>query len=229
MSSGDVGKRIRIARQKQTPLRIVDLARLVGVSHARLSNWERGLHDPPYEITQQIATALKISVDWLLGENVPMTDPKAEGAPVYRHGIRQVPIYGAISAGVASSNQSGDVIEWFAMMDWGGDFERWGRIVDGFSMEPDLQPGYFAIFEDRRAEVGHIVHAFHDGEDTVKQYRRLKERAMLVPTNPDYDVVDGESWHIKGVCVALAYKDDDGATVLKEYRFGMRPRAQRPL
>jgi transcriptional regulator with XRE-family HTH domain len=231
MATGDIGKRVRIAREAMPGnVRIADLARILGISHGRLSNWERGKHDPSSEDLPKIAEAMDISLDWLIGEPVPMRAlDRNKEKPVYREGIRHIPIYGAISAGNPSCSQA-DVIEWFAMMDWGNDFKRWGRIISGFSMDPDLQPGWFAIFEDRQAESGHIVHAFDDGEDTVKQYRLDQDRnPLLVPTNVEYEILDGKRWNIKGVCIAVVYKDVDGATVLKEYAFGMRPRNPRSI
>jgi transcriptional regulator with XRE-family HTH domain len=232
MSTGDIGRRVRVAREAMPGnVRIADLARSLGISHGRLSNWERGMHDPGLEELSKIAEVTDVSIDWLVGEPVPMRvfDAQKKAKPVYREGIRHIPIYGPISAGNPSSSHD-EAIEWFAMMDWGTEFKRWGRIISGFSMEPDLHPGWFAIFEDRQPESGHIVHAFDSGEDTVKQYRLDQDRnPLLVPTNPEYEIIDAKSWNVKGVCIAVAYKDIDGATVLKEYSYGMRPRISRVI
>lgn len=110
------------------------------------------------------------------------------------------------------------------MREWGGDFERWGRVVEGFSMEPYLRAGDFAIFENRQWEPGHAVHAYDDGEDTVKVAKRVKGVLRLYPTNPDYEPIDAESWHVKGVCIAVYREESDGETILREFRNGLRPK-----
>lgn len=208
-------------------MRIADLARRLDVDHGRLSNWERGKHDPPYEYVLKIAETLGVNVDWLLGEKVPMADPsRGTHQPIYRAGIRHIPVYGSISAGNPGHNAN-DAIEWYEMREWGNEFERWGRLIDGWSMEPHLLAGDLAIFEDRRWEVGHVVHAYRDGEDTVKQARKINGHLCLCPTSLDYDKIDGEEWQIRGVCIAYVRKESDGSTTLREYPHGMRPKLDR--
>lgn len=226
VAAGDVGKRVREARKAygDGTMRTADLAKSIGVDQRRLGNWERGQHDPPHEMVQKIADALSLNPEWLYGETVPMKDPtRKEHKPILRGGVRWVPIYGAISAGPPSSNQ-GDILEWYEMRDWGGDFDRWGRVVEGFSMEPYLEAGDWAIFENRQWEPGHVVHAYHDGSDTIKQVRKVEGRPTLYPCNSEYDPIDAASWHVKGVCVAYVRREPDGSTTLREYPQGMRPK-----
>jgi transcriptional regulator with XRE-family HTH domain len=225
MARGDIGLRVRQAREAfPGRMRIIDLAAKLGISHARLSNWERGEHDPPPEYIERIAQTLRVNIGWLLGDAVPMIDSTASFIkPVHRAGSRIVPIYGAISAG-KPEHMTSDAIEFYEMVEWGGDFERWGRVVDGWSMEPHLTAGDWAIFENRRWEPGHVVHAYRDGEDTVKQVRFINGVLTLCPTNPDYEAFDGRDWHIKGVCIALVRMEQDGGQTLRQYVHGMRPR-----
>ena len=200
-------------------MRPVDLARLIGVSSQRLSNWESGDHDPPYELIEALARATAVSIDWLLGESVPMRNPQQ--IPVRNAGLRMVPVFGSITAGVAAMNAN-DAVEWIDVKDWGGDRERWGRIVDGASMEPELVSGDIVIFEDREWDVGHVVHAFDAGRDTIKCVRRVEGRLILAPTNPEYEPIDAESWHIKGVAIIRIRKEARGVTTTTEYAHGMR-------
>jgi transcriptional regulator with XRE-family HTH domain len=227
MARGDIGLRVRQAREAfPGRMSIIDLAERLGISHGRLSNWERGEHDPPPELIERIAQILRVNIEWLLGDPVPMHDPTAGiTKPVHRAGSRIVPIFGAISAG-KPAHMISDAVEYYEMVEWGGDFERWGRIVDGWSMEPHLTAGDWAIFENRRWEPGHIVHAYRDGEDTVKQVRFFNGVLTLCPTNEGYDQVDGRDWHIKGVCIGLVRMEPDGAQTLRQYPHGMRPKVQ---
>lgn len=213
MAKRGVGERLRKAMDEKPGGRIrpTDLARQLSetvgekITPQRLGNWLNDDKEPSTnKILEAMADILDVNVDWLIGENIPMRDPtKKLQRPVYRTGTRWVPIYGAISAGSPASNQ-GDVVEWLEMREWGGDFERWGRVVEGFSMEPYLRAGDFAIFENRQWEPGHAVHAYDDGEDTVKVAKRVKGVLRLYPTNPDYEPIDAESWHVKGVCASLS-------------------------
>lgn len=226
VAAGDIGRRVREARKAYGDgnMRIADLARRLDLDHGRVSNWERGQHDPPYDMILRIADALDVSVDWLMGEPVPMRDPASSRMkPIARAGTRWIPVFGGIAAGSPTSN-TGEAVDWYEMRDWGGDFERWGRVVDGFSMEPFLEAGDMAIFENRQWEPGHIVHAYNDGEDTVKQIRRIEGRLTLCPTNPEYEPIDAESWHVKGVCIAYVRHEDDGGMTLREYKNGYRPK-----
>lgn len=232
---GDIGKRVREARRSMAgEVRIADLARILKIDHGRLSNWERGQHDPPTEMLSQIADATGVQLEWLVGEPVPMRDPTRHLEAVADLVTPiMVPVYGAITAGMPAVSHS-EVIEWVRIFDrgGGGEFRYWGRPIIGSSMEPDLDEKLkmIAVFDNRRPEPGHIVHAFDDGEDTVKQYRRTHDGIpLLVPTNPEFDIMDGRKWNIKGVCCALVYRDLDGGEVLKEYPNGMRPFRQRTI
>lgn len=224
---GEVGKRIKAARESllPAPMKQTDLAERLRVSQARLSNWERGEHDPQLEYVLRAAKVLGVSVDWLMGEDVPMRE-SSQQVFVYRSGYRFVPVKGNIAAGSPATSYAD--VDWIEIKDWGGDLERWGRIIDGFSMASldnspdDLQPGDIAVFEDRRPEFGHIVHAFDDGSDTVKALRNVRGGTELWPINPSYDPITGDGWHIKGVVVMRIRKREQGILETVEYPHGMR-------
>lgn len=226
---GGVGTRIREARLGviPAPMKQTDLAHRLGVSQARLSNWERGDHDPPLEYVLGAARALGVSVDWLMGEDVPMRESR-HSVQVYRGGNRFIPVKGAIAAGMPACSEAD--IDWIEIRDWGGDLERWGRVIDGFSMTSDeaatddLQPGDIAVFEDRRAEFGHIVHAFSDGRDTVKALRNVHGDVELWPINPRYEPLDAEGWRVKGVVVMRIRRREQGIVETVEFPHGMRHR-----
>jgi repressor LexA len=222
-----IGKRIKRAREtlQPAPMKQTDLAARLGVSQARLSNWERGEHEPQLEYVIEAAKVLNVGLEWLLGEETPMRDP-GKNVPVVRTGFRFIPVKGAITAGMPATTDAD--VDWIEVKDWGGDLQRWGRVIDGFSMtsdkhDPDdLQPGDVAIFEDRRAELGHIVHAFSDGADTVKVLRRIQNRIQLWPINPDYEPIEGEGWRTKGVVVMRIRNREHGIVETVEYPHGMR-------
>lgn len=141
--------------------------------------------------------------------------------PIFRRGTKFIPLYHGLAAGLPGSSE-GDV-EYLEVMDWGNQFERWGRIIEGFSMEPTINPGEIVVFEDRRPEHSHIVHAFKSGEDVCKVYWRDSTGAWLKSINPAYEDIPIEGWTIKGVAVQRIIKEDDGL-LTKDYNHGMRHR-----
>ena len=62
----DIGKRIRAAREASC-MSAKDLAEKIDVSPTRLSNWETGVNRPMADHIVQIADALGVSTDTLLG------------------------------------------------------------------------------------------------------------------------------------------------------------------
>ena len=144
--------------------------------------------------------------------------------PLFRRGTKFIPLYSGLQAGSPGAAE-GDV-EYLEVMDWGNHFERWGRIIEGFSMEPFINPGEIIVFEDRRPEHSHIVHAFKSGEDVCKVYWKGDGAAKLRSINPAYEDIDAAGWTIKGVAVQRIIKEDDGA-MTKDFNHGMRHRFEK--
>lgn len=221
-----------MARSEHRPFPVAQgqLAERIGVSQARLSNWERGLHAPTLDQIRKIADALAVDSEWLRTGAGSPTQPELslDAVGIDRANVRFVPVHGAITAGVPADHLS-QVVEYIEMKDWGGHFERWGRIIEGDSMEPDLLPGDIVVLEDRRWEPGHVVHAFDKGEDTIKVAAQDKSGVWLLPINPDYAPIDAQSWHVKGVCVAYVRREPGGAVLTREFPNGMKPRLLRAI
>jgi hypothetical protein len=126
--------------------------------------------------------------------------PIEANVEMQRGGARYIPVYMAgISAGPPSAGDAS--VDWIEVLDWGGDFERWGRPVSGSSMSELLQPGDIAVFENSKYENGDVVHVFKDGEDMVKCVRGEGVDAMLYSFNEDYAPVSASGWTVKGRCV----------------------------
>ena len=64
-------------------------------------------------------------------------------------------------------------------------------LVSGVSMDTDLSEGDLLVV-DRSLDPqdGKIAVCFVDGEFTVKKIRIEKDRCLLVPSNPDYPVIE---------------------------------------
>lgn len=62
----------------------VDLATILNVSQATLSNWERGIHDPDNEALSQLAKFFNCSIDYLLMNSDLRKVPALEDLMVYQ-------------------------------------------------------------------------------------------------------------------------------------------------
>lgn len=150
----------------------------------------------------------------------------AEVVPIARSGHRMVPIFGAITAGMPAHTPA-DAVEWEEMPEWGGDFERWGRVITGDSMVDEFEEGDIAVFENRRHEPGHGVHAYCNGEDTFKIFRLVDGMPQLWPINPAYEPIpvlmaDGQlNWKVKGVCIRRIRRLSRGVRDIREYPHGL--------
>jgi SOS-response transcriptional repressor LexA len=205
-----------------------DFARDLGVTTDVVSNLVRGITRLKGE--RRITAARLLHVDPVVFSQKQTPIPAAksyeqgirkEEVPVAPTGHRHVPIYGALAAGAMSYTYS-DVVDWELMPEWGGDFERWGRIVSGSSMEPEFEEGDIVIFENRRHEDGHAVHAFAEGEDTFKIYSRTKDGERLEPLNPAFDALEAKQYQIKGIAIRRIRKGMKGVRDIREYPYGFR-------
>lgn len=188
------------------------LASRVETSHVSVGQWLSGTARPRDQGVWR--RMLAVLADY---------ERDAQGQPgvsVERLGLRQIPVYPGLSAGVPNTLQSD--VSMIEMKDWGSTNERWGRIVDGSSMEPYLLPGDIAVFEDRQWEPNHVVHVYDGGTDSVKIARGRGNSAQLVPANPHYDPIPAAGMNIRGVCVARIRKGPNSEVTTTEYPYGMR-------
>lgn len=226
------GDNIRKIRQQRgySQQKLADLAH---VGRSAIAQYERLRNEPPIEVLRKLADGLGVKTVDLLDLKVedgmvkePVTEYRNRSnlgpeVPVARVGFRFVPIYGAITAGLPASNYS-DVLEWHEMPEWGGDFERWGRVIEGDSMTPEFEEDDVAIFENRQWRSGDGVHAFKDGEDVFKIAWKEGDRVLLRPTNREHPDIDAEGWQIKGVCIRRLRKFDKGVRDTREYVNGFK-------
>jgi len=184
----------------------------IGRSHVVVSSWLRGESRPrDPKVYSRMLEEIKAYEKAQLSIGKPLR--------VRAAGVIYVPMYTGISAGVPSASFSD--VEEIAIVDNGSGLEKWARVVDGMSMYPLLEPGDIAIFEAREPESYNVVHAFDDGEDAVKVMVR-GSKPELRPVNPDYPVLDGRKYSVKGVLIQRIRKGVNGETHTSTYPHGMR-------
>jgi hypothetical protein len=113
-------------------------------------------------------------------------------------------------------------LDYEEVLDWGNDFQRWGRIINGYSMAKMLLPGDIAVFEDRRFETGDVVHAYKDGEDCVKAIRGNGEAVALYSFNEDYEPFSAIGWKAKSVLVQRIRRGSYGVKSLVDFPHGLK-------
>jgi transcriptional regulator with XRE-family HTH domain len=228
VATGDNIRKLR----KELHLSQQQLADKSGVGRSAIAQYEAGRNEPPLDVARKLAEVLNVSPAELLDLSspqnlglakmtpVPYTNLGRE-VPVARTGFRFVPIYGAITAGLPSASYS-DVLDWIELPEWGGDFQRWGRVIEGESMAPEFEPEDVAIFEERQWVHGDGVHAFKDGEDVFKIAWVENGKTTLRPINPGFPDIDAKGWKIKGVCIKRVREQGRGVTDTRDYRSGFK-------
>ena len=234
MPVGDVGRRIRQAREalRPAPPPQAWLAEQLDVSQPRLSNWERGKHDPPFRYVERAAVVLNVSVDWLLG-NVSTSVP--EQTPVV--GPPRIPVayppqrmrYAGV---VPAGSQWGDPLASEEFVDVDARYyhaKRFATTIAGESCWPALQQGDTAIWHmDPAPPQGTIILAQRrpDCGCTVKQLSFDDTgRPLLVPVNPNYEAPpNGDGWSVIARLVAVFW-NVDGQEITVYNPAGVRARA----
>lgn len=165
------------------------LADQIGSTHTTLGSIIAGQTKNPRD-PHVIDRALEVLADIPKNRKRIATMPKQ---------LRSIPVYTTIMAGEPGYYDAD--VDYEEIPEWGGEFQRWGRVVQGESMEPILRSGDIVIFEDRQHDSGAVVHAFSAGTDCIKCFRMVNGEPRLVSFNPDGPEFSGKEWNVKGVCV----------------------------
>ena len=72
--------RIRELR-KEKGLTMKELGRKIGLAESTVSLYERGLHEPDHDTLRSLSAIFSVTVDYLLGNDVPAQVPAQEKAP----------------------------------------------------------------------------------------------------------------------------------------------------
>ena len=169
-------KNIFAERMRQTMflkgIRQAELVDKTGIDKGSLSSYVNGRYMPNADKIAKIATALGVSVNFLLGK---------EEIPIAKFTLPQfhdVPVLGSVAAGTPILAQE-DVIGTVMT-----DKNVFALKVKGDSMSPRIMDGDIVLVRQQdAAEDGDLVIAEIDGEATCKVLKRSHGSVMLVPFN----------------------------------------------
>jgi len=187
------------------------LAKRLGINHTSINSWLSldGSRPRDPRVYDQMIDLLE-------------TLGKAERTvEMRRAGVRTIPIYAGIPAGNPTANNMD--LDYEEVLDWGNDFERWGRTIEGYSMAEILLPRDIVVFENRRHENGDVVQAYnHDGNDCVKAWRETSDGEMLCSFNEDFAAFSAEGYKAKGVLVQRIRYGSYGTRTVTDFPHGLK-------
>lgn len=197
-----------------SPLSDTDLAAKLKVSKQTLSAWRCGTRSPKEPTIIALAQYFGVSVEWLMGFDVPMKAENTAALPAGALPImtQRVPMLGTIRAGeptFADSDfesyvETGASVRCDFALRVVGDSMINARILDG-----DI---VFIRRQDTVAE-GEIAAVLIDDETTLKRVRFLPgNMLMLQPENPKYPPIyaggPDETRNIRILGKAVAFQSD---------------------
>lgn len=211
-----------------------EFARNMEVSPHKVSYWTRGITRLKGEERRQALSLLDASEEDLTPSVYQSEEANKASSGTDRNnlgpdiaieddGYEEVPVYGALSAGAMEYTDSDVVTTVKIPRRKNKQHKIWGRFVRGRSMEDEFQDGDIVIFESRPHEDGHAVHAFAEGDDAFKVYRKTAEGERLAPTNPDFDTLPAREYNIAGIAMYRVRTEKDYVDI-RMYTGGYRAR-----
>lgn len=162
-----------------------ELSRRTGIPEGTISQYKKGLYEPKQKKLHVIAETLGVSVDWLMGYNVPMTLSKEQVKE-----RKWIPVLGTVRAGIPIEAVE-NIIDYEEISE---DMARQGEFfalqIKGDSMEPKISEGDVVIVRKQSdVDSGNIAIVLVNGEEaTIKKIQKFDGGINLIPSNPSYDV-----------------------------------------
>ena len=164
-----------------------ELAKVMGVSSSAVGMWEIGRNEPDYKTLKRLADFFDVSIDYLLGKTDDPTPPqkRLEDYPWYVE-LRPIPVYNGASAGdIGTFPDDRNIVMWISVPKKGPG--KYGVIVHGDSMEPDIKDGDIVVIDpDVAIDNGSKVIVIIDGQAYVKKIYFQDNVIVLQSLNPRY-------------------------------------------
>lgn len=177
-----IGDRVKELR-KQLSLTQKDLAEKLGLkSQTTIAAIEKNKNNPSNDLLMRMADLFKVSTDFLLGKEAPIT--ASEALSVTAHDFISVPIVGAVRAGLpilATENIESSISLPSTMIN--KNKEYFALKIKGDSMNLEFQDGSIIIVEKtnivNNGEIGVVL--IDSCEATVKKIIMNKNMITLIP------------------------------------------------
>lgn len=147
-----------------------ELCKRTGIGKSAMSQYMSGKFNPKQTRTYLIATALNVSIPWLMGADVPMEDnDKTVIYPLSNDNVFMRPLYDSVAAGlgVPAVNQIVSYIPTYINNVSEKDKYIWVR-VEGDSMFPKIENGDKILIRlQDSVDSGQIGVVLIDGEEAV--------------------------------------------------------------
>ena len=184
---GNLFRQIR----KEKHLTQKEVAESLGVTHATVSNWERGLNLPETPMAKKVAALFGVTVDELLTGKKEAYPVEIQYVPSDRtKKFIRVPVLGRIPAGIPIEAIE-DVEDWedFPISETVQGKQYFGLKIKGDSMEPEYRDGDTIIVQQQeRCNSGDDCAVMVNGDDATFKRVRLQENGMtLQPLNSKYE------------------------------------------
>ena len=189
-------------------MRAVDLSRISGISRPSISQYLSGRSDPTADRLLAMSKALRVSLPWLLGYDVPMEDstPLPAGL-IPLPGTKVVPLLGDIACGTPILAEE-NILDYITMPDkYSGNFAlrcKGDSMINARIFDGDI----VYIRQQPEVENGEIAAVMIDGEATLKRFYKYMDKIVLRAENPIYRdlVYTEEEYHnISIIGKALAF------------------------
>lgn len=190
-------ERLRRLRESRDLLQ-KDLAELLGVDRTTYVKYETGKSEPGHETLVRLANFFNVSTDYLLGNDTGSASPSGNWIPVLGYVVAGIPI--------EATEEILDYEEITPEMAAQG--EHFGLKVKGDSMEPKFSPGDVVIVRKQEdVDNGDIAVVLVNGDEaTIKKIKKRPDGVMLIPLNPNYEVMFYNNEEIKTLPVTIVGK-----------------------
>lgn len=157
------------------------LAKALHVARSTVAMWETSGTSPDAGQLAAMATLLGVSVDEILGVELPLP---SNAYPLDDQAV--IPILGEIRSGPGGTAEQ--TVEGYGLADVANPTEHFLLRVVGDSMEPDITPGMLALIHRQEdVENGEIAAVGIDGEEgTLKMVRKQDGAIILQAFNAKY-------------------------------------------
>ncbi len=163
--------------------KIEAIAKALDTTPAYLMGWDREPTDLDYKV-------LTTYPDFVPGKNhLPTKGQGSECVPITK-GIK-IPVLGKVVAGVPIDAVE-EILDYEEItQEMASQGEHFALQVKGDSMEPRISDGDIVIFRKQSdVDTGNIAVVLVNGDEaTIKKIKKRPDGIMLIPTNPEYEVM----------------------------------------